>query len=215
MSPVSSVPKSGLCAQNVHEGWCLSWWVDVWAGGPYAGCQRHWRYRCQKSSRPQECHCQCRWHRCHHLDISLALTPMSHLSISHTDSTSKTYLKYAGFFFQVHYYHPDSGHHRIFISIIANTLLTGLPVSILMPIQYIFHNCSKNDPLKYKLGLWGTWVAQLVKRPTSAQVMILLCGFEPHVGLWADGSEPWTCFRFCVPLSLCPSSAYALSLKNK
>ena len=26
--------------------------------------------------------------------------------------------------------------------------------------------------------------------------------FEPSVGLWADGSEPGACFRFCVSLSL-------------
>ena len=36
--------------------------------------------------------------------------------------------------------------------------------------------------------------------------------FEPRVGLWADGSEPGACFRFCVSLSLCPSPVYALSL---
>ena len=40
--------------------------------------------------------------------------------------------------------------------------------------------------------------------------------FEPRVGLWADGSEPGACFRFCVSLSLCPSP-FMLSLcpKNK
>ena len=37
-------------------------------------------------------------------------------------------------------------------------------------------------------------------------------GFEPRVGLWADGSEPGVCFRFCVSLSLCPSPVHALSL---
>ena len=36
--------------------------------------------------------------------------------------------------------------------------------------------------------------------------------FEPCVGLWADGSEPGACFRFCVSLSLCPSPVHALSL---
>ncbi|VFV24322.1 Hypothetical predicted protein [Lynx pardinus] len=36
--------------------------------------------------------------------------------------------------------------------------------------------------------------------------------FEPRVGLWADGSEPGACFRFCVSLSLCPSPVHALSL---
>ena len=59
---------------------------------------------------------------------------------------------------------------------------------------------------------WGAWVAQSVKRPTSTQVMILLHEFEPHIGLWADGSESGACFRFCVSLSLCPSPVHALSL---
>ena len=36
--------------------------------------------------------------------------------------------------------------------------------------------------------------------------------FEPRVGLWADGSEPGACFRFCVSLSLCPSPVHAPSL---
>ena len=39
-----------------------------------------------------------------------------------------------------------------------------------------------------------------------------VCEFEPRVGLWADGSEPGACFRFCVSLSLCPSPVHALSL---
>ena len=37
-------------------------------------------------------------------------------------------------------------------------------------------------------------------------------GFEPRVRLWADGSEPGACFRFCVSLSLCPSPVHAVSL---
>ena len=36
--------------------------------------------------------------------------------------------------------------------------------------------------------------------------------FEPRVGLWADGSEPGACLRFCVSLSLCPAPVHALSL---
>ena len=39
--------------------------------------------------------------------------------------------------------------------------------------------------------------------------------FEPRVRLWADGSEPGACFRFCVSLSLCPSPVHALSLSQK
>ena len=59
-----------------------------------------------------------------------------------------------------------------------------------------------------KITLRGTWVAQLVKCLTSAQVR----GFKSRVGLCADSSEPGACFRFCVSPSLCPSPAHALSL---
>ena len=38
---------------------------------------------------------------------------------------------------------------------------------------------------------------------------------KPHVRLCADSSEPGTWFGFCVSLSLCPSSAHTLSIKNK
>ena len=44
-------------------------------------------------------------------------------------------------------------------------------------------------------------------------------GFEPRVGLCADGPEPGAHFGFCVSLSLslslCPSPARALSLSLK
>ena len=42
--------------------------------------------------------------------------------------------------------------------------------------------------------------------------------FEPHIRLYADSLKPGACFRFCVPLSLCSSPTYTLSLslsKNK
>ena len=59
----------------------------------------------------------------------------------------------------------------------------------------------------------GAWVAESVKRPTSAQVTISRSvSLSPAVGLWADGSEPGACFQFCVSLSLCPSPVHALSL---
>ena len=72
----------------------------------------------------------------------------------------------------------------------------------------------------------GAWVAQSVKCPTLAQVMVSwVRGFEPRVGLCADSSEPGACFRFCVSLSHtdsmfpspCPSPvrAFSLSLKSK
>ena len=38
-------------------------------------------------------------------------------------------------------------------------------------------------------------------------------GFEPHVGLSADSSEPGACFAFCVFLSLCSSPSRALCQK--
>ena len=42
--------------------------------------------------------------------------------------------------------------------------------------------------------------------------------FEPHVGLYADSSEPGVCLGFCVSLSRCPPPlilCLSLSLKNK
>ena len=41
-------------------------------------------------------------------------------------------------------------------------------------------------------------------------------GFEPHVGLYADSSEPGAFFGFCVSLSPCsPLPPFALSLSQK
>ena len=54
-------------------------------------------------------------------------------------------------------------------------------------------------------GLGHLGMAQSVKCLTLAQVMILRCGFEPHVGLCAEYMESGGCFGFCVSLSLCPS----------
>ena len=44
---------------------------------------------------------------------------------------------------------------------------------------------------------------------------LTVCEFEPRVGLCADSSGPGARFRFCVSLSLCPSSVHALSLSQK
>ena len=41
---------------------------------------------------------------------------------------------------------------------------------------------------------------------------LIFRGFEPHIGLCAESSEPGACFRSCVSLSLCPSLALSLSL---
>ena len=69
---------------------------------------------------------------------------------------------------------------------------------------------------------WGAWVAQLVKCPTSAQVMILqFVELEPHTRLCADSSEPGAGFTFCVSPSLCLSPTHvcvcslSLSLAQK
>ena len=71
---------------------------------------------------------------------------------------------------------------------------------------------------KLKKPVWDTWMAQSVKCLTSAQVTIsqfvssspVLCSV-----LIAQSLEPGTCFGFYVSLSLCPSAACTLSLKNK
>ena len=58
----------------------------------------------------------------------------------------------------------------------------------------------------------GAWVAQLVKRPTSAQVMISQSvSSSPALGsvLTAQSLEP---VSDSVSPSLCPSPVYALSL---
>ena len=59
---------------------------------------------------------------------------------------------------------------------------------------------------------WGTWVAQSVKRPTSAQVTILRSVSSSPAsgsGLMARSLEPAS---DSVSLSLCPSPVHALSL---
>ena len=67
--------------------------------------------------------------------------------------------------------------------------------------------------LYMKGTLRGAWGAQSIKRPISAQVTIsTVCGFEPHVGLCADSSEPGAYFTFCVSLSLYPSPTHAPSV---
>ena len=55
-------------------------------------------------------------------------------------------------------------------------------------------------------------MAQSVKPPTLAQVMISRSVSSSPVSGCADSSEPGACFGFCVSLSLCLSPARALSL---
>ena len=48
----------------------------------------------------------------------------------------------------------------------------------------------------------GTWVARLVKRPTSFSSGHMVHEFGPRIELCADSSEPGAFFGFCVSLSL-------------
>ena len=62
---------------------------------------------------------------------------------------------------------------------------------------------------------WGPWVAQSIERPTSAQVMISQSMSSSPTSdsvLTAQSLEP---AADSVSLSLCPSPASTLSLKNK
>ena len=61
---------------------------------------------------------------------------------------------------------------------------------------------------KYCLADWGTWVAQSVKPPTSVQIVMSVCGFEPHIRFCAVSPEPAS-----DPLSSPTSSVRALSQK--
>ena len=64
--------------------------------------------------------------------------------------------------------------------------------------------------LKIALGAPG-WRSRLSIRLQPGHDLAVR-EFEPRIRLWADGSEPGACFRFCVSLSLCPSPVHALSL---
>ena len=66
------------------------------------------------------------------------------------------------------------------------------------------------DFLNHYLGApgWRSWLSVRLQPGHDLAVR----EFEPCAGLWADGSEPGACFRFCVSLSLCPSPVHALSL---
>ena len=71
------------------------------------------------------------------------------------------------------------------------------------------------DAFKNIDELWGSWVAQSVKRPTSAQVMISqFVSRSPMSGfvLTAQSLEP---VSYSVSFSLRPSPARSLSLSLK
>ena len=58
-------------------------------------------------------------------------------------------------------------------------------------------------------------MAQLVTRPTSAQVMFSwFVGSSPALGSVLT-AEPGPYFRFSVSLSLCPSHTHVLSVSEK
>ena len=69
-----------------------------------------------------------------------------------------------------------------------------------------------------KLPSWGAWVAQLVKHPTSAQVMILrFVGSSPVSG---SALTAWSLLLIVSPYLSAPalfslSLSLSLSLKNK
>ena len=69
--------------------------------------------------------------------------------------------------------------------------------------------------LKKKINGAPGWHSRLSVRLQPGHDLAV-CEFEPRIGLWADGSEPGACFRFCVSLSLCPSPfMLCLSLSQK
>ena len=74
-------------------------------------------------------------------------------------------------------------------------------------------------PLSLSL-IRGSWVAQTVRRPTLAQVMISQSVSSSPASGSVLTAQPGACFRFCVSLSLCPSPlmlclCFCLSLKSK
>ena len=65
----------------------------------------------------------------------------------------------------------------------------------------------------------GAWVAQSAECPTLDFGLghdFVICGFEPHVGLCADGREPaWDSFSLHLSLSDPPLLKLSLSLSFK
>ena len=82
-----------------------------------------------------------------------------------------------------------------------------IPLRSLSHLIPMIMKCHKNHP---HLGAPG-WRSRLSVRLQPGHDLAVR-EFEPRVRLWADGSGPGACFRFCVSLSLCPSSIHALSL---
>ena len=68
--------------------------------------------------------------------------------------------------------------------------------------------------ISFHFPFWGTWVAQLIRRPTSAQVMILrFVGLSPTLGSLLSAQSPLQIL--CPPLSLFLPCSLSLSLSFK
>ena len=74
----------------------------------------------------------------------------------------------------------------------------GSGFSLLTSRGHLYLDCIQKGPERGKGHLGGSVC------PWSCHDL-MVCGFEPHVGLCADSSEPGACFGFWVSLSLCPS----------
>ena len=100
---------------------------------------------------------------------------------------------------------------------------TGIHTSIILTLNShsVFQSWRLETTALFSItiGLWlweccigaPGWRSRLSVRLQPGRDLALR-EFEPRVRLWADGSEPGACFRFCVSLSLCPSPVHALSL---
>ena len=55
---------------------------------------------------------------------------------------------------------------------------------------------------------WLSWLSVTFSSGHDLKVH----GFKPYIWLCVDSSEPRTCVRFCVSVTLCPFPAHALSL---
>ena len=58
--------------------------------------------------------------------------------------------------------------------------------------------------LKKQLDLGAPGWLRRLSVPLRPRCDLVVCEFEPCIGLCADGSEPGARFGFCVSLSLCP-----------
>ena len=68
----------------------------------------------------------------------------------------------------------------------------------------LFKKAAKGGPLSGSVG----WASD-----SGSGHDLMVCGFEPRVGLCADSSEPGACFGFCVSLSLSAPPLFVLSQK--